>query len=120
MKLKVKTKDSFGEQYENIFLAKKDINKLGTKYSYVDENTNVRVFILKDKVQIIREGEITSKQLLKKNEITDFLYQTSHMNRNFKIFTKDLIIANNKISAVYSILEGKETVNELTLEIYEL
>jgi len=120
MRLKIQTTDNFGEKYENIFLAKKEVSKVGTKYSYIDKNINTKIYILKDTVKIIRDGEIISTQLLKKDKVTEFIYKTSHMNRKFEILTKELVIANNKISAVYAILEGLETVNELSIEICEL
>ncbi len=42
------------------------------------------------------------------------------MSRNFEIFTKYLSIENKKISAIYSIFEENEVLNELTLKIDEL
>lgn len=120
MKLRIRTTDSFGESYDATFDAIKEENKIGIKYIYSDEYAKVRIFILKDKVQIVRDGDIKSNKLLKENQKTSFSYRASYMNRNFEIFTKSLIIEEKKISALYSIIEENEVVNELTLKIDEL
>ena len=120
MKLRIRTTDSFGENYDTTFDAIREDNNMGIKYIYSDEHASVKIFILKDKLQIIRDGEIKSNQLLKENQKTNFIYRASYMDRNFEIFTKSLIIEEKKISAVYSIFEGNEVMNELTLKIDEL
>ena len=120
MKLRIRTTDSFGENYDATFDTVKEDNKIGIKYTYSDEYTKVKIFILKDKVQIVREGDIKSNKLLKVNQKTSFSYRASYMNRNFEIFTKSLIIEEKKISAIYSIIEENSVVNELTLKIDEL
>ena len=120
MKLRIRTTDSFGENYDATFDATREDNKIGVKYTYSDEYAKVRIFILKDKVQIVRDGDIKSNKLLKVNQKTTFSYRASYMNRNFEIFTKSLIIEDKKISAVYSIIEENEVVNKLTLKIDEL
>ncbi len=120
MKLRIRTTDSFGENYDATFDATKEENKLGVKYTYSDEYAKVRIFILKDKMQIVRDGDIKSNKLLKKNQKTSFSYRASYMSRNFEIFTKSLIIEEKKVSAVYSIIEENSVVNELTLKIDEL
>jgi uncharacterized beta-barrel protein YwiB (DUF1934 family) len=120
MRLRIKTTDSFGENYDKIFNAIKEEGKMGVKYTYTDEHAKVRIFILKDKIQIVREGEIKSNKLLKENQKTNFSYKASYMNRNFEIFTKHLKIEKKKISAIYSIFEDELIMNELTLEIEEL
>jgi uncharacterized beta-barrel protein YwiB (DUF1934 family) len=120
MKLRIRTTDSFGENYDMTFEATKEDGKLGIKYTYSDEHAKVRIFVLKDKIQIVRDGDIKSNKLLKKNQKTNFTYKASYMSRNFEIFTKYLNIENKKISAVYSIFEENEVLNELTLKIDEL
>ncbi|RUA06143.1 MAG: hypothetical protein DSY38_04870 [Fusobacteria bacterium] len=120
MKLRVKTTDSFGENYDKTFEATKEESNVGIKYTYSDEHAKVRIFILKDKIQIIRDGDIRSNKLLKENQKTSFAYKASYMSRNFEIFTKSLTIVDKKISAVYSIFEEDEILNELTLDIIEL
>ncbi len=120
MRLRIKTKDSFGEDYDTIFSAIKEKNNLGVKYTYNDNLGTVRVFVLKDKIQIIRNGEIKSTKLLKENQNTTFVYKASYMSRTFEIFTKSLKIDEKKIFADYSILEGNEVVNNINLEINEL
>lgn len=120
MKLRIRTTDSFGENYDATFDATREDNKIGVKYTYSDEHAKVRIFILNDKVQIIRDGEIRSNKLLKVNQKTAFSYKASYMSRNFEIFTKSLFIEDKKINAIYSIIEGNSVVNELTLKIDEL
>ena len=120
MKLRVRTTDSFGENYDMAFDASKENSKFGIKYTYSDVNAKVRIFILKDKVQIVREGEIKSNKLLKANQKTSFTYKASYMSRNFEIFTKSLSIEEKSINAKYSIFEENEVLNELTLRIDEL
>jgi len=120
MKLRIRTTDSFGESYDATFDAIKEDNKIGVKYMYSDEYAKVRIFILKDKVQILRDGDINSNKLLKENQKTSFSYKASYMSRDFEIFTKSLTIEEKKIKAIYSIIEGNSVVNELTLKIDEL
>lgn len=120
MKLRIRTTDSFGENYDATFDATKEENKTGIKYTYSDEYANVKIFILKDKIQIVRNGDIKSNKILKENQKTSFSYRASYMNRNFEIFTKSLIMEEKKFIAVYSIIEGNSMVNELTLKIDEL
>jgi len=120
MKLRIRTTDSFGENYDATFEATREENKIGVKYTYSDEYAKVRIFILKDKVQIVRDGDIKSNKLLKANQKTSFSYRASYMSRNFEIFTKSLIIEEKNISVVYSIIEENSVVNELTLKIDEL
>ncbi|WP_028856508.1 DUF1934 family protein [Psychrilyobacter atlanticus] len=120
MKLRIRTTDSFGEKYDATFDATREENEKGVKYTYADEYAKVRIFILKDKMQIVRDGDIKSNKLLKENQKTSFSYRASYMNRNFEIFTKSLIIEEKKISAEYSIIEENAVVNELTLKIDEL
>jgi len=120
MKLRIRTTDSFGENYDATFDAFKESNEKGIKYTYSDEYSKVKIFILKDKLQIIRDGEIRSTKLLKENQKTSFSYRASYMNRDFEIFTKSLIIEEKKITAIYSIIEENSSVNELTLNIDEL
>jgi uncharacterized beta-barrel protein YwiB (DUF1934 family) len=120
MKLRIRTTDSFGENYDATFDATREDNKMGIKYTYSDKYAKVRIFILKDKVQIVRDGDIKSNKLLKENQRTIFSYRASYMNRNFEVFTKRLIIEDKKISAVYSIFEENSVMNELTLKIDEL
>lgn len=120
MKLRIRTTDSFGESYDATFDATKEENKTGIKYTYSDEYANVKIFILKNKIQIVRDGDIKSNKLLKLDQKTIFAYRASYMNRNFEIFTKSLLIKEKKIRAIYSITEEEEVVNELTLKIDEL
>jgi uncharacterized beta-barrel protein YwiB (DUF1934 family) len=120
MKLRIRTTDSFGESYDATFDTIKEENKTGIKYTYSDEYAKVKIFILKDKVQIVRDGDINSNKLLKLNQKTIFSYRASYMNRNFEIFTKSLLIKEKIVRAIYSIVEGNSVVNELTLKIDEL
>ncbi|MEI6856955.1 DUF1934 family protein [Psychrilyobacter sp.] len=120
MKLRIRTTDSFGEKYEATFDAIREDNEIGVKYTYSDEYAKVKIFVLKDKVQIVRDGDIKSNKLLKVDQKTSFSYRASYMNRNFEIFTKSLIIEDKKINAIYSIIEGDSVINELTLKIDEL
>jgi len=120
MKLRIRTTDSFGENYDATFDAIKEENKTGIKYTYSDEYAKVKIFILKDKIQIIRDGDINSNKLLKLNQKTIFSYRASYMNRNFEVFTKSLIIEEKMFRAIYSIIEENSIVNELTIKIDEL
>jgi hypothetical protein len=120
VKLRIKTSDTFGEHYDKTFDASKEEGKLGVKYTYEDEHAQVKIYILKDKLQIVREGDIKSTKLLKVNEKTKFTYKASYMCRSFEIFTEELSIGEKKIIATYSIYEGDNIVNQLTLDISEV
>lgn len=115
----VKTKDSFGEKYKGKFTAKVEETKLGKKLEYVDGKTNVVIYVLKNSLQIIREGEITSKTVLNLDKKTLFNYKTPYMIKTFETETERLELSGKKILGVYTIFDNGELVNRLRLEILE-
>lgn len=120
MELIIKTSDSFGEKSSERVACTKEIKSKGRMYSYTTELGDSKIFVLEDRVQIMRSGEVKSNQTIKLDEETRFNYTTPYMKRNFTLKTLKLVIEERKISATYVIYDGQEEVNRLDVEIVEV
>ena len=120
MELLIETSDSYGEKSSEKVQCTKENTEKGIKYSYKNEFGDSKIFILEDRVQIMRKGTITSNQTLKLNEETTFKYRTPYLIKNFILKTTFLDRKNNGIDLVYSLYEETEKINEIKLAIREI
>ena len=120
MELLIKTADSYGEKSSEKVKCIKEITDKGLKYTYTNELGESKIFIMADRVQIMRKGSITSNQILKLNEDTVFKYRTPYLTKHFMLKTSSLKVVGNGVDLTYSIYEGKEEINEIKLTIREV
>jgi len=120
MELLIETADSYGEKSSERVQCTKEHTEKGVKYSYKNELGDSKIFILEDRVQIMRKGAITSNQILKLKEETVFKYRTPYLIKNFILKTVSLDRREDGVDLVYSIYEGKEKINEIKLAIREV
>jgi len=120
LQLRIESKDSFGDEFDNVYSAEKHSGEKGRKYTYMDEHGETLIYVLKDSVNIVRNGEIKSTQTLKEGARTKFTYKTSYLLREFTVYTKKLNIENKKIKISYSIYDGEELLNDIEMSIKEI
>lgn len=120
MELLIETSDSYGEKSSEKVQCTKENTEKGIKYSYKNELGDSKIFILEDRVQIMRKGTITSNQILKLNEDTTFKYRTPYLIKNFILKTASLDKKDNGVELVYSLYEENEKINEIKLTIREV
>ena len=118
MKIKIKSSDSFEQNYEKSFELEKMINLEEKKeYHYKDEYGNCKIIDKGDFVEIFRYGQINSKQIFKNNKNTLFSYITKQFHGKYKIFTKKIEKENGKITLEYDIIHSNEIINSINLEV---
>jgi len=120
MELVIETADSYGEKSSEKVQCIKEITEKGTKYSYRNELGESKIFIMEDRVQVMRKGAITSNQIFKLNEDTRFVYKTPYLIKNFILRTEYLKRMEKKVELLYSIYEEQEKINEIKLIIREV
>lgn len=119
MELVVETADSYGEKSSEKVECTKEVTEKGVKYSYKNELGESKVFIMEDRVQVMRKGAITSNQIFKLNEDTRFIYRTPYLIKNFILRTEYLKREERGVELLYSIYEEQEKINEIKLVIRE-
>ena len=118
MKIKIKSSDSFEQNYEKLFELEKMINLEEKKeYHYKDEYGNCKIIDKDDFIEIFRYGQINSKQIFKNNKNTSFTYITTKFRGKYEIFTKKFEKENGKIVLEYDIIHSNEIINSINLEI---
>ena len=118
MKIKIKSSDSFEQNYEKLFELEKMINLEEKKeYHYKDEYGNCKIIDKGDFIEIFRYGQINSKQIFKNNKNTLFTYITKQFHGKYEIFTKKILLNNGKIIMEYDIIDRNEILNSISLEI---
>ena len=118
MKIKIKSSDSFEQNYEKLFELEKMINLEEKKeYHYKDEYGNCKIIDRVDFIEIFRYGQINSKQIFKNNKNTLFIYITKHFHGKYEIFTKKFEKENGKITLEYDIIHSNEIINSINLEV---
>ena len=118
MKIRIKSSDSFEQNYEKSFELEKMINLEEKKeYHYKDEYGNCKIIDKGDFIEIFRYGQINSKQIFKNSKNTLFSYITKQFNWKYKIFTKKIEKENGKIMLEYDIIDGNEVINSINLEV---
>ena len=118
MKIKIKSSDSFEQNYEKLFELEKMINLEEKKeYHYKDEYGNCKIIDRVDFIEIFRYGQINSKQIFKNNKNTLFIYITKQFHGKYEIFTKKFEKENGKITLEYDIIHSNEIINSINLEI---
>ncbi len=120
MKLIIKTSDSYGDKTEETVECIKEVGEKGIRYSYETELGTAKVYLLEDRVQIMRKGPVSGNQIFKLNEETNFLYRTPYLAKNFVLKTKTLDAKEGYIKVCYSLYEATTKINEIDLEIIEL
>ena len=66
MKIRIKSSDSFEQNYEKLFKLEKMINlEEKREYHYKDEYGNCKIIDKGDFIEIFRYGQINSKQIIK-------------------------------------------------------
>ena len=121
MKIRIKSSDSFEQNYEKSFELEKMINLEEKKeYHYKDEYGNCKIIDKGDFIEIFRYGQINSKQIFKNNKNTLFTYITKQFHGKYEIFTKKFEKENGKIMLEYDIIDGNEVINSINLEIQML
>ena len=121
MKIKIKSSDSFEQNYEKLFELEKMINLEEKKeYHYKDEYGKCKIVDKIDSIEIYRHGEINFKQIFKKDKNTSFTFITTKFRGKYEIFTKKFEKENGKIVLEYDIIDGNEVINSINLEIQML
>ena len=121
MKIKIKSSDSFEQNYEKLFELEKMINLEEKKeYHYKDEYGKCKIVDKIDSIEIYRHGEINFKQIFKKDKNTSFTFITTKFRGKYEIFTKKFEKENGKIMLEYDIIDGNEVINSINLEIQML
>jgi len=120
MELVIETADSYGEKSHERVACTKEVTEKGIKYSYKNELGESKIFVMEDRVQIMRKGAVTSNQVLKLNEKTKFTYRTPYLVKNFTLKTTELRKEEGAIEALYSIYEEQEKINEIKVFIREV
>ena len=121
MKIKIKSSDLHGQNYEQNFEVKSFLNFENKKeIHYEDEYGKCKILKFGDFVEIYRYGQINSKQVFKQDKKTSFTYFTKEFKGKYEIFTKIIIIENEKIYLEYDIINNNEIFNSIKLEITEL
>jgi len=118
MKIRIKSSDSFEQNYEKSFELEKMINLEEKKEChYKDEYGNCKIIDKGDFIEIFRYGQINSKQIFKNNKNTLFTYITKQFHGKYEIFTKKFEKENGKITLEYDIIHSNEIINSINLEI---
>ena len=118
MKIRIKSSDSFEQNYEKLFeLEKMIILEEKKEYHYKDEYGNCKIIDKGDFVEIFRYGQINSKQIFKNNKNTLFTYITKQFHGKYEIFTKKFEKENGKITLEYDIIHSNEIINSINLEV---
>ena len=118
MKIRIKSSDSFEQNYEKLFKLEKMINLEEKKeYHYKDEYGNCKIIDRVDFIEIFRYGQINSKQIFKNNKNTLFIYITKQFHGKYEIFTKKFEKENGKITLEYDIIHSNEIINSINLEV---
>jgi len=121
MKIKIKSSDSFEQNYEKLFeLEKIIIVDEKKEYHYKDEYGKCKIVDKIDSIEIYRYGEINFKQIFKKDKNTSFTFITTKFRGKYEIFTKKFEKENGKIMLEYDIIDGNEVINSINLEIQML
>ena len=121
MKIRIKSSDSFEQNYEKSFELEKMINLEEKKeYHYKDEYGKCKIVDKIDSIEIYRHGEINFKQIFKKDKNTSFTFITTKFRGKYEIFTKKFEKENGKIMLEYDIIDGNEVINSINLEIQML
>ncbi len=118
MKIKIKSTDSYGENYNRNFELIEILNLPDKReYHYEDEFGKCRIVKLEDAVEIYRRGSINSRQIFKVGKRTAFTYITKEFKTKYEIFTKKMLLNNGKIIMEYDIIDRNEILNSISLEI---
>ena len=118
MKIKIKSSDSFEQNYEKLFELEKIINLEEKKeYHYKDEYGNCKIIDKIDSIEIYRHGEINFKQIFKKDKNTSFTFITTKFHGKYEIFTKKIEKENGTIVLEYDIIHSNEIINSINLEV---
>ena len=118
MKIKIKSSDSFEQNYEKLFeLEKIIIVDEKKEYHYKDEYGKCKIVDKIDSIEIYRYGEINFKQIFKKDKNTSFTFITTKFRGKYEIFTKKFEKENGKIMLEYDIIDGNEVINSINLEV---
>ena len=118
MKIKIKSTDSYGENYNRNFELIEILNLPDKReYHYEDEFGKCRIVKLEDAVEIYRRGSINSRQIFKVVKRTAFTYMTKEFKTKYEIFTKKMLLNNGKIIMEYDIIDRNEILNSISLEI---
>ena len=118
MKIKIKSTDSYGENYNRNFELIEILNLPDKReYHYEDEFGKCRIVKSEDAVEIYRRGSINSRQIFKIGKRTSFTYMTKEFKTKYEIFTKKMLLNNGKIIMEYDIIDRNEILNSISLEI---
>lgn len=118
MKIKIKSTDSYGENYNRNFELIEILNLPDKReYHYEDEFGKCRIVKLEDAVEIYRRGSINSRQIFKIGKRTSFTYMIREFKTKYEIFTKKMLLNNGKIIMEYDIIDRNEILNSISLEI---
>ena len=118
MKIRIKSSDSFEQNYEKSFeLEKIIIVDEKKEYHYKDEYGKCKIVDKIDSIEIYRHGKINFKQIFKKDKNTSFTFITTKFRGKYEIFTKKFEKENGKIMLEYDIIDGNEVINSINLEV---
>ena len=105
MKIKIKSSDLHGQNYEQNFEVKNFLNSENKKeIHYEDEYGKCKIFKFNDTIEIYRYGQINSKQIFKTGEKTSFTYFTKEFKGKYEIFTNIIVTEDEKIYLEYDMI----------------
>lgn len=119
MILTIESIDNSEELFKMDYEAKKEMEKLGIKFSYCEEETEVSLYMLKEKIIMQKKGAINSYLVLDPNKKTNFKYESSMFSGEFTVETKKLKALANSWEIRYAIYDNVGLVNEINMNIKE-
>lgn len=119
-KIIINSADSFDEKISQKMIAQKTIENDITIFKYNNKYGQGEIRISPHSTQILKTGEIQSNLILKPNSTTDFIYRTTHFNKDFTVVCKKYDYSENKLTINYIIYDNSVEVNNLEIEIIEV
>lgn len=115
----IKNSDSYGEKSFEIVKGRVTEEAGQIIYEYDSKLGRCEVTLSERRVIISRKGEISAIIDVNLDEVTDFIYITKELRKNFKIKGEKIQIdrENGLVEFSYRIYEGVEELNRVTIAI---
>ena len=115
----IKNSDSYGEKSFEIVKGRVTEEAEQIIYEYDSKLGRCEVTLSERRVIISRKGEISAIIDVNLDEVTDFIYITKELRKNFKIKGEKIQIdrENGLVEFSYRIYEGVEELNRVTIAI---
>lgn len=121
MILVIETKDMYGEYICEELIVEKEIKSKEKKYSYEKSDRDERgnIIISDSKVEIVREGEISSHLILERGKKTEFKYKNPYLKKVFNVECEEIIVLDKEIKLSYTIYDDDTLLNRLVIRVWE-